>query len=75
MTEETRSLSLAEALPLEIERVKKIIKIYKDPILKGAGRLASTLMEIDVSKAQEAIIEQDTVAMIRAYNELKNYEV
>lgn len=71
----TESRSLAEALPLEIERVKELIKLYEDPMLKGAGDLACALMKMDIDKAEKATQEQDTVAMLRAYQELKTYEV
>lgn len=70
---EALSLALAEALPLEIERVKEIVKIYRQPELKGAGEIAARLMEVDIKKAEMATIEQDTVEMLRSYYILKEY--
>lgn len=69
----THSLSLAEALPLEIKRVKEIIEMYRDPVLNGVGELAAHLMEMDIQKAEEATLNWDTIKMIRAYNALKEY--
>lgn len=71
---ETKSLSLAEALPIEQERIRNLIKRYKDPALKGAGDLGAAMMQADLEKSEVATKNQDTVAMIRCYNELKTYE-
>ena len=69
------ALSLAEALPKEIERVNELIKIYEDPLLKGAGHFAAAMMKVSVKEAIQVPTEQDTVKMLRSYYELKGYEV
>ena len=69
------SLSLAESLPLEIKRVKEIVEIYRKPELKGVGEFAAKMMEVDIKKAEQANIEQDTVEMIKSYYVLKEYTV
>lgn len=74
MSDSTKSSTLAEALPVEIKRVKELIEIYSDPNLKGAGDLAVALMKIDVKKAEDATLLGDTVGMINSYNELRTYE-
>jgi len=71
----SKAMSLAEALPLEQKRVRGLVKIYRDPILNGTGGLAAALMEKCLELAEKASAEQDTVAMLTAYNELKSYEV
>ena len=69
------SLSLAEALPIEQARVRKLVTIFRDPMVKGAGEMAARLMEGCLALAEKASAEGDTVGMITAYNELKSYTV
>lgn len=70
----TISLSLAEALPLEQKRVRKLIEMYRDPLLQGAGEFAARMMEIDLEEAEKASAEGNTIGMLKAYNELKTYK-
>jgi hypothetical protein len=65
--------SLGEALPKEQARVRALILQYKDPILNGAGNFAAALMEQDLQKADKAVMEGDTVEMIRMYQKLKDW--
>jgi len=69
------SLSLGEALPQEMARVREIIVEYRDPLLRGAGNLAARMMEISLQKADAAVMSGDVVAMLRAYEDLKGYEL
>lgn len=67
--------SLGEELPQEIKRVKEILEIYSDPLLKGAGNMAAAFMQKDILYAEQAIIEQDISKMIIAYKTLKDYSL
>ena len=65
--------SLAEELLKEQARVRELINIYRDPILKGAGELAALMMEQSLQKADKAIISGDIVKMIQCYKDLKEF--
>lgn len=65
--------SLAEALPKEQARVRELIVQYRDPSLNGAGALAAMMMERSLVAADAAVMSGDVVAMIRAYEDLKEY--
>jgi hypothetical protein len=66
--------SLAEALPLEMARVRyEVLPAY---LAVGApGQFAATLMHIDLNRAAEAMAEGDVAAMIIVYQSLKDYSV
>jgi len=70
----TESLTLGEALPREQARVRELILQYRDPILKGAGSFAATMMEQSLRMADEAVMSGDVVAMLRCYEDLKGYK-
>ena len=65
--------SLGEELPKEQARVRELIAEYRDPALKGAGNIAAMMMEQALQRADKAIISSDVLAMIRAYEELKDF--
>jgi hypothetical protein len=65
--------SLGEALPKEQARVRKLIELYRDPELNGAGSFAAYMMEQSLQAADKAVISGDVVAMIEAYKDLKEY--
>jgi hypothetical protein len=67
-------MNLIEGLQQEIKRVQEMIKDYEDPILNHAGYFASGIMRGSIIKAEKAIAEMDTIEMLKAYNELKEYE-
>jgi hypothetical protein len=69
----TVSLTLAEALPREIQRVREEVMPIYQTIPTGA--LAVLMMKQDLLKASAAIAEQDTVGMLRAYEALKGYKL
>lgn len=69
----TKSLTLAEALPREIKRVREEVMPVYETIPTGA--FAVLMMKQDLLKASAAIVDQDTVAMLRAYEALKGYEL
>ena len=67
--------SLGEALPAEMARVRdKVMPAYSDPKIAGAGAFALAMMRRDLDLAAKAMIEGDIVAMLRAYEALKEYE-
>lgn len=63
--------SLGETLPKEMARVRELMGQYRE--IGPAGRFALTLMEMTMQAADKAMIEGDTVAMIRVYQELKEF--
>jgi len=64
--------SLGDALPAEMARVR-------DEVMPGylavgpSGAFALAFMRADLDAAAKAMIEGDTVAMLRAYEALKGY--
>ena len=62
--------TLAAALPREIERVAKLIPIYRSV---PTGFIAAGLMQASLNAAQAAIGSGDLAGMIRAYADLKGY--
>jgi len=66
--------TLGDALPKEMARVRELIVMYRDPALKGAGNFAAAMMELSLQQADAAVMSGDLVAMIRAYEDLKEYE-
>lgn len=67
------SMSLAEALPLEIQRIREEVMPIYQTIPTGA--LAVLMMKQDLLKASAAMAEQDTVGMLRAYEALRGYQL
>ncbi|MDD5358221.1 MAG: hypothetical protein PHX80_03690 [Candidatus Nanoarchaeia archaeon] len=65
--------SLGEALPKEMARVRELITHYRDPMLNGAGNWAAMMMEQSLQEADKAVMSGNVVAMIGAYNDLKEY--
>lgn len=66
--------SLGDAIQDEIKRVRELVVQYNDPILNGAGRFASFMMEQSLDKAVKALAEGDVIEILRAYEDLKTYE-
>lgn len=74
MNEEKKDVkTLADALPEECARVRKLIEIYRDPTLRGAGAAAIGFMEASLQNADKAMASGDVVAMLQAYQDLKGY--
>ena len=63
--------TLAAALPREMVRVTRLAAQYRTVEM---GHLAAALMDTAVDVAQAAIESADTVAMIRCYACLKEFE-
>lgn len=66
-------MNLIEGLQEEIKRVNEIIKEYDD-LPNGAGTFASAMMKGSVMIAEKAISNMDTVTMVTALKDLKEYE-
>lgn len=62
--------TLADALPKEIERVSEMIAEYEAAPM---GFIAAGLMRADIQRAHKAMMENDIIEMISAYNDLKEY--
>lgn len=70
MTEQqTRSLSLAEAYPKEQERCRELLSAYKE--IGPVGAFGHAMISDVLRRAEIAAAEQDVVAMIRLYEEMK----
>lgn len=66
--------TLGEALPEEIPRVRdEVLPAYV--ALGGPGLFAATMMRADLDRASKAMIEGDTIAMLRVYESLKRYKL
>jgi hypothetical protein len=72
MPDEYEVISLAEALPREQARVRKILAIYKEP--GPVGAFGALMIEQDLAAADRASAAGDTVAMLRAYQTLKEIQ-
>lgn len=68
-----KSVNLMEGLLSEIDRVREMITEYKS-LPKNAGLFAATMMQLDIDKAREAIIEGDTIQMMVSYTKLTEHE-
>jgi hypothetical protein len=65
--------SLGEALPREMARVRdKLMPQYL--AIGPAGQFALFFMRKALDEATKALAEGDVIAMMRAYNDLKEFE-
>ena len=62
-------LNLAEALPLEQARVREVLGHYKE--IGPAGMFGAAFIEQDLRRADEAVMSGDVIAMLQAYEALK----
>jgi molybdopterin converting factor small subunit len=65
--------SLGDALPKQQARVRELIIQYRDPELGGSGVFAAAMMEQSLKQADAAVMSGDVIAMIAAFNDLKEY--
>lgn len=65
-------LTLADALPKEMARVREVLGHYKE--IGPAGVFGAAFIEQDLRTADSAVISGDVVAMLRAYETLKKIE-
>lgn len=66
------SESLADALPKEQARVRKILGYYRE--IGPAGAFGAFMIEQSLRQADIAAASGDVVAMVWAYEDLKGYE-
>lgn len=67
------SISLGEALPKEITRVRDtVLPAYVE--IGNSGAWAAANMRADLDAASKAMIEGDTIAMLRIYKRLKEWK-
>jgi hypothetical protein len=72
-TIDNKTLTLGEALPREVARVRdKVMPEYLK--IGNSGAYALAMMRIDLDAAAKAMIEGDTVEMLRVYQSLKEYK-
>lgn len=65
--------TLGEALPREMARVRdELMPMYTS--IGPAGRFALVMMKASLDYAAKALAEGDVVAMIRAYQDLKEFK-
>lgn len=72
MSNETKNLM--QGICEEIDRVKEIAKEY-EAIPSGAGRFAATFMRQDISVAEKARNQGDTIQMMKSFRKLQEYEL
>jgi hypothetical protein len=65
-------ITLAEALPLEMARVREVLGHYKE--IGPAGMFGAAFIEQDLRKADQAVMSGDIVRMLQAYETLKGIE-
>lgn len=63
--------SVAEQIQVEIKRNQELKKIYDDV---PAGFIGASLIQQDIDDAVKALAEGDVIAILRAYEKLKNNE-
>ena len=68
----TTPQNLAEALPIECARVREVLGHYK--AIGPAGMFGASFIEQDLREADRAMASGDVVAMIAAYQKLKDIE-
>lgn len=61
--------TLADALPKECARVRVVLGHYKE--IGPSGMFAAAFIEQDLQRADKAMASGDLVAMLMAYNTLK----
>lgn len=67
------TLSLGEALPREMARVRdELMPLYQK--IGPVGEFALVMMRQSLDAAAKAMVEGDTIAMIRAYQDLKEFK-
>lgn len=70
MSEATTGFTLAEALPLEMARVRdELIPAYQS--IGAAGSFGLHMLRLSLDNAAKAMAKGDVVEMLRAYQELK----
>lgn len=58
-----------EGLLAELNRNRELLAMYKE--IGPAGVFGATMIQVDITNGETAIAENDVVAMLRCYNDLK----
>lgn len=64
--------TLGDALPKEMARVREVLGHYKE--IGPAGMFGAAFIEQDLKAADQAVISGDVVAMLQAYETLKQIQ-
>lgn len=64
--------TLADALPKEQARCRELLAFYKE--IGSPGAFAAAMIETALQRADKAVMSGDVVAMIKSYEELKDFE-
>ena len=65
----TMTMTLADALPKEMARVREVLGHYKE--IGPAGMFGAAMIEQDLRTADAAVMSGNVVAMMRAYKTLQ----
>ena len=66
--------NLMDGLLEEMNRVREIIAEY-DSLPNGAGAFASAMMKGNIKMAEKSISDNDVIAMLKQYEQLKTWEL
>ena len=64
--------TLAEQLPKEMARVRKVLGHYKE--IGAPGMFGAAMIEQSLRAADKAVMSGDVVAMLAAFNDLKEIQ-
>jgi hypothetical protein len=64
--------NLAEGLVEELKRNRELLKCYEQ--IGPEGMFGASMIALDIKKAEEAIMNGDTIAMLVIFETLKNNE-
>lgn len=65
-------VTLADALPKEMARVREVLGLYRQ--IGPAGMFGAAMIEQDLQRADRAVMSGDPVAMIQALTALQGIE-
>lgn len=65
----TPVVSLAEALPKEMARVRTVLGHYRE--IGPVGMFGAALIEQDLREADQAVMSGDVIRMLQAFEKLK----
>jgi len=68
-----KTKNLMEGLLEEMNRVRELISDYEE-LPNGAGMFGATIMKTNIKRAEKSISDNDVVAMLRMYEELKGHQ-
>ena len=61
-------------MPRQQQRVRELVKLYRTPVLNGAGEIGARLMEAALSEAEQAMASGDVVRIVRAHQQLASFK-